>query len=100
MGSHIGESDEAIATSSQSGGAIAAHAPWRGERVRSSAPLPRSEPPVTPQGARLPLEGLRVANFGWAWAGPAAGQVLGLLGAEVYKIETRARIDINRTLPR
>ena len=47
----------------------------------------------------LPLEGIRVANFGWVWAGPVVGQTLGFLGAEVYKIESRSRIDINRTLP-
>lgn len=47
----------------------------------------------------LPLEGIRVANFGWGWLGPVAGQTLGFLGAEVYKIESRARIDINRTIP-
>ena len=47
----------------------------------------------------LPLEGIRVANFGWVWAGPVVGQTLGFLGAEVYKIESRARIDINRMLP-
>ena len=47
----------------------------------------------------LPLKDVRVANFGWVWAGPVAGQTLAFLGAEVYKIESRARIDINRTLP-
>jgi benzylsuccinate CoA-transferase BbsF subunit len=25
----------------------------------------------------LPLAGVRVANFGWVWAGPVAGQTLG-----------------------
>ena len=49
--------------------------------------------------APLPLKNVRVANFGWVWAGPVVGQTLGFLGAEVYKIESRARIDINRTLP-
>lgn len=48
---------------------------------------------------RLPLAGLRVANFGWGWLGPVAGQTLAWLGAEVYKIESRVRVDINRTLP-
>lgn len=66
---------------------------WTGAAAQSPAQASIGE------GDRLPLAGLRVANFGWAWAGPAAGQVLGILGAEVYKIETRARIDINRTLP-
>ncbi len=47
----------------------------------------------------LPLQGIRVANFGWGWLGPVAGQTLGFLGAEVYKIESHARVDINRTLP-
>jgi len=96
----LGESDRALATSAPPGERVGdSHAPWRGGRVRSSSPIPRDEPTATGPGAYLPLAGLRVANFGWAWAGPAAGQVLGLLGAEVYKIETRARIDINRTLP-
>jgi benzylsuccinate CoA-transferase BbsF subunit len=49
--------------------------------------------------AALPLSGIRVANFGWVWAGPVVGQTLGFLGAEVYKIESRARIDLTRMLP-
>lgn len=50
-------------------------------------------------GKNLPLKGIRVANFGWVWAGPVTGQTLGFLGAEVYKIESRTRIDLTRTLP-
>lgn len=50
-------------------------------------------------GRSLPLEGIRVANFGWVWAGPVVGQTLAFLGAEVYKVESRARIDMTRTLP-
>ena len=48
---------------------------------------------------RLPLQGVRVANFGWGWLGPVTGQTLSFLGAEVYKIESRVRVDINRTIP-
>ncbi len=46
-----------------------------------------------------PLEGVRVANFGWVWAGPVVGQTLAFLGAEVYKIESQARVDMSRTIP-
>ena len=31
-----------------------------------------------PTGATLPLAGVRVANFGWVWAGPVVGQTLAL----------------------
>lgn len=48
---------------------------------------------------QLPLMGIRVANFGWGWVGPVAGQTLARLGAEVYKIESQTRVDINRTIP-
>jgi benzylsuccinate CoA-transferase BbsF subunit len=47
----------------------------------------------------LPLAGIRVANFGWVWAGPVVGQTLSFLGAEVFKIESRARVDMTRGLP-
>lgn len=46
-----------------------------------------------------PLEGIRVANFGWVWAGPVVGQTLAFMGAEVYKVESQARLDMTRTLP-
>ena len=48
---------------------------------------------------KRPLEGIRVVNFGWVWAGPVVGQTLGFLGAEVFKVESRARIDMTRNLP-
>ena len=50
-------------------------------------------------GGKLPLEGVKVANFGWVWAGPVTGQTLGFLGADVLKVESYARVDMTRTLP-
>ena len=47
----------------------------------------------------LPLQGIRVINFGWVWAGPVVGQTLGFLGAEVLKVESMARVDMTRNLP-
>jgi len=47
----------------------------------------------------LPLKGIRVINFGWVWAGPVTGQTLAYMGAEVLKVESRARIDMTRNLP-
>ena len=63
--------------------------------LRAEAP---SEPVIANNGAR-PLQGLRVANFGWVWAGPVVGQTLNFLGAEVYKVESNVRVDMTRTLP-
>ena len=55
------------------------------------------EPPAA--GGKLPLSGMRVANFGWGLVGPMAGQLLSFLGAEVYKIESDAQLDFQRRVP-
>ena len=40
-----------------------------------------------------PLRNVRVVDLGSAWAGPMAGHLLADMGAEVIKVESRARID-------
>ena len=46
--------------------------------------------------SKLPLAGIRIVDFTWAWAGPQATLLLGMLGAEIIKIESRARLDHTR----
>lgn len=71
-------------------------------RPARAAPAVRAESvcATKPQtSGQLPLNGMRVANFGWGLVGPMVGQLLSFLGAEVYKIESNARIDFQRKVP-
>ncbi len=42
---------------------------------------------------RLPLDGVRIADFSWQIAGPTCTRYLGALGAEVIRIESNRRPD-------
>lgn len=75
-----------------------------GQRPKLESPQPAAEPEfrpgttgrhVTVTGAKLlPLSGIRVIDMGIAWAGAFCGRLLGDLGAEVIKVETRKRLDL------
>lgn len=43
-----------------------------------------------------PLEGTKILDFTWAWAGPYATLLLGFMGAEIIKVESVKRPDHSR----
>jgi len=49
-----------------------------------------------PRRRASPLEGVRVVDMTWVWAGPCACMFLAMLGAEVIKVESRDRLDFFR----
>ncbi len=48
---------------------------------------------------RRPLEGVRVADFTWVWAGPFCSLQLAHLGADVVRVESASRTCVTRLLP-
>lgn len=55
-------------------------------RPRPTVKSAQLKPPKNPRGG--PLEGVRIVELTKVWAGPYAGKLLAMLGAEVVKIET------------
>ncbi|MDD5095065.1 MAG: CoA transferase [Dehalococcoidia bacterium] len=79
--------------------AIGSTAPSLGQhneliRVKREAGAHSEKRSAQQEGAmRYPLEGIRIVDFTWAWAGAHATDLLAMLGAEVIKVESNSRID-------
>ncbi len=52
---------------------------------------------MTTAANRKALDGVRIVDFTWAWAGPYGTFQLALLGAEVIKVESLQRLDHTRS---
>lgn len=73
----------------------------RGPALDTSAPRPELPPAIElaeGKSVTRALDGIRVLDFGWNWAGPMAGQILADMGAEVIRVETSKRQDLMRFL--
>ena len=82
---------------------VSSPAPMLGEHSDDVLDDPAVRRPPTPRavpressGDCIPpnaLHDVRIVDLGSAWAGPMAGQLLADMGAEVIKVESRARMD-------
>ncbi|MFC2006487.1 CaiB/BaiF CoA transferase family protein [Chloroflexota bacterium] len=69
------------------------HSSEQGRRIAESIKQSLGDRSKEGQG---PLQGIRIADFSWAWAGSHATELLVFMGAQVIKIESMKRIDATR----
>lgn len=83
LGEHNADVLQAIASNSNS--------------AEQTEPTIAGKPPA--QRPTKPLEGIRVLDLTWVWAGTFGSMQLGHLGAEVIRLESALRPDLYRRLP-
>lgn len=67
-------------------------------KAAPDVPAPAASPIVSVQDT-APLAGVKILDFMWAIAGPAATRMLADFGATVVRIENAAHVDACRTVP-